>query len=190
MEDSPVVIEAKNSIDYLIAGVASRGWRDAEQETDDFSTLRTDRRFRDAQVAGLYEQYFQPERHEFEWQALSDIVNAVVSSPAVTFAGLAVAGGVIGNAAYDLLKNLCRYSASQFGERLGSRFVERAQAFEKIAKDADTLRSFFLKNTRANIARIEEATGLSREAIYPLMKIAGMRHYRKGPLFCNWERPE
>ena len=85
-----IVWEAHKSIEYVLGRVASRGWRDSPLSVDRFADLRQERRFREAQVAALYEEYFLPERHEFEWQVLSEIVTAVVTSPAAKFAAVSI----------------------------------------------------------------------------------------------------
>jgi hypothetical protein len=181
--------ELEKGIEYVVDAVANRGWADTELEADDFAVLRMDRRIRDAQVAALYEEYFLPERHEFEWQVLSDIVTAVTTSPLGSFVAVAVAGGVIGNAAYDLLKALCATTAGLFESKLGKRASARAKSFRQIGDDCDKLKSFFVKNHKARITEIENSTGIPREKIYPLLKIAGLRHQRRGEV-CYWSIPK
>jgi len=63
--------EAQKSIEYVINGVAERGWMEKPLEVDQFAELRKDQRYREAQIAALYEQYFLPERHESDWQICS-----------------------------------------------------------------------------------------------------------------------
>lgn len=184
-----IMWETQKSIEYTVSEVASRGWIDNRLEVDRFAELRKDRRIREAQVAALYEQYFPPERHEFEWQVLSEITVTIVTSPAVKFAAVSIAGGVIGNAAYDMLKAMSSYAASKFEEKLGEKARERAASFRQLAADADKLKSFFSKNHKARIGEIEQSTGLPREKIYPLMKLAGLNHYRRGNP-CYWEMPQ
>jgi hypothetical protein len=184
-----VIWEIRKSIEYTVSEVANRGWADNPLEVDRFANLRKERRIREAQVAALYEQYFLPERHEFEWQVLSDIATAITTSSVTQFAAVAVAGGALGNAAYDLLKIMCSYAASQFEEKLGDKARERAKSFRQLSTDAEKLKSFFSKNQKARIEEIEQATGLPREKVYPLMKLAGLNHYRRyNP--CYWELPQ
>jgi hypothetical protein len=183
-----IVWGAQKSIEHVLSRVASRGWKETPLAVDRFADLRQERRFLEAQVAALYEQYFLPERHEFEWQVLSEIVNAVVTSPAVEFAAVSIAGGVIGNAAYDLLKALCSYAASKFEEKLGESGRTRAAGFRQLAADAEKVKSFFQQHTKAQIGEIEEVTGIPREKVYPLMKLAGLDHHRRGNP-CFWETP-
>lgn len=72
--------EAQKSTEYVINGVAERGWMEKPLEVDQFAELRKDQRFREAQIAALYEQYFLPERHESDWQMLSEIAQAIVKA--------------------------------------------------------------------------------------------------------------
>jgi hypothetical protein len=184
--------EAQKNIEYIINGLANKEWAEVAANIDQFAELRQGRRFREAQIADLYEQYFLPERHESDWQLLAEIVHTVVnvaiSSPAVDFASGAIAGGVIGNAAYDLLKSLCHYVASKFQEKFGEKAHQRAASFKQIGDDAEVLKTFFQGIPKARIEEIEQATKLSREKIYPLLKLAGLNHYRRGTP-CYWELP-
>jgi len=180
-----VVQESIRNIDYIVDQVAIRGWSDNLAECDDFEVLRRDVRVRGAQVAALYEEYFLPERHEFEWNVLVEIVEAIVTSAAVKTAGDVVVAGVAGSAAYDLLKALCLHTAAGFRKRLGGGGTQRAEAFEQLAKDSEQLKRFFEATLKARIREIEEGTGLNREKLYPLMKIAGLRHQRRGDP-CYW----
>jgi hypothetical protein len=184
--------EAQKSIEYVINGVAERGWIELPLDVDQFAELRKDQRFSEAQVAALYEQYFLPERHESDWQILAEIAQAIIkaitSSPVVDFGALAVAGGVIGNAAYDLIKNMCSYTATLIEKRLGQKASGRVASFQQIGTDAQILKTFFQKTPKARIEEIEQLTGIPREKIYPLLKLAGMNHYRRGTP-CYWELP-
>jgi len=55
--------------------------------------------------------------------------------------------------------------------------------------DTEKLKNFFSEHHKARIGGIEQATGLPREKIYPLIKLAGLNHYRRGDP-CWWEMPE
>jgi hypothetical protein len=184
--------EAQKNIEYIINGLASKEWIEVSVDVDQFAELREERRFREAQIADLYEQYFLPERHESDWQLLAEIVhaviNAAISSPTADFAAGAIAGGVIGNSAYDLLKQMCHYVASKFHEKVGKRAHQRAASFKQIGNDIEVLQSFFRITSKARIEEIEQTTKLPREKIYPLLKLAGMNHHRRGTP-CYWELP-
>ncbi len=168
--------------------MVDRGWSDNPLQTDSFAELRTDRRFNEALIAELYEQYFLPERHEFEWQVLNEIITVVVTSSVAGFVAGAVGGGILGNAAYDLLKKMCSDVALLFEEKLGEKARERATSFKQLAADAEKIKKFFSQNQKARIEEIEQGTGIARERIYPLMKLAGLKHYRRDNP-CYWEIP-
>lgn len=190
--DDDILWEAQKSMEYVINEVASRGWTDVPLDIDRFAELRQDRMFRDAQVAALYEEYFLPQRHESDWQLLSEIVQALVhvvlTSPVTDFAAGAIASGVIGSSAYDLLKRMCTHAASLLESKLGEKAHERVASFKRIGEDAEKLKTFFLQKEKARIEEIEQATSLRREQIYPLLKLAGFNHYRRGSP-CYWARP-
>ena len=120
---------------------------------------------------------------------MSDIVDFIATSPTVGFAVGSIVGGILGNTAYDALKTLCNYAASIIDEKIGKKAKERANSFRQIAADTELLQSFFREKPRARIQEIEDATGLPREKIYPIIKIAGLNHYRRGEHSCYWEMP-
>lgn len=169
--------EAERTIECVLSEVARRGWTQTSVTLDNFGELRKDQRIQDAQLATLYELYFLPERHEFEWEVLVAI-------------GSVVALGVAGNAAYDLIKSVCSFAASKFQSFLGAAGAARGQGFSQIADDAESLSVFFSTTKRARIADIEEKTSVPREKILPLMKLAGFNHHRAGDLNCCWEVPD
>lgn len=183
-----IIEDVQRGIDFVLNEVAKKPWEDRRMEQDQFAILRKDQNFRDAQIAALYEQYFLPDRHEHEWLILSEIAHAITTSSIAEFVGLSIAGGVIGNAAYDLMKKLCSYTASQYKKKLGDKAKERADSFQQIASDTETLKLFFANNKKARIDEIEQKTGLPREKIYPLMKLAGFNHFRRENA-CYWEVP-
>lgn len=186
--DNDTIWEAKKSIEYTFEKVAERGWQDTPETIDRFSELRKDKRFREAQVAALYEQYFLPERHEFEWRALNEIADVVIESRATAFVGGAITTGIIGDLAYDLLTQLAAHAASMMSKRLGPKGGDRAQGFLELRKDIDRIRIFFSETKKARIKTIEEETGIPRERIYPIIKLAGLNHHRRGDP-CYWEIP-
>jgi hypothetical protein len=180
--------DADANIAHLILKVTERGWRQHSDDTDDFAVLRSDRRFRETQAIALYEYYFLPERHEFELAALDEIIRQITEmAPAAKgFAAGAIASGLIGGAAYDALKVMCTRTAAQFKKLLGNEGAERAKSFEQIAVDAEKIKMYFQKHEKARIEDIEKATGLARDCIYPLVKVAGCRHVQRGEGRCNW----
>jgi hypothetical protein len=181
--------EAKKNIDHILDGVAIRGWSDNQLQADDFAELRMDARLRDAQLAQLYEQYFLPERHEFEWLVLYEIGRTVVHSPVTGSVASIITHGVLGGAAFALVKKMCVEVANQFKAKLGPGAKERAIGFEQLAADAERITTFFNEHPKARIDEIERETGIARDRIHPLMKLAGLKHYRRDDDACYWEMP-
>ena len=187
--NDPSMWEAEKNIEYIITGIAKRGWIEDPRDIDQFAILRQEARFRDAQIAALYEQYFLPERHETDWQLLSEMVHAIIhaiaSSPIADFAAVSIVGGVVGNAAYDLLKKTCSFIAVQLEQKLDEKARERITSFKQIGDDAESLKGFFQKVPKARIEEIEKMTGISRDKIHPLLKLAGLNHHRRDTP-CYW----
>lgn len=188
--------ETTQSIDYIVSRVAERGWTQCVRNVDDFAVLRSDKNFRIAQTTEIYEQYFLPERHEWEWQILEEIIKAIVGTAVVTgsavltsAAAQSLPNSVLGNAAYDVIKTMCRYAASLMRKNLGHEAQPRAEGFEQIAADAELLKTYFSEHSQGRIREIEESTGIPREKIYPLIKLVGCSHVQAGDERCNWRPP-
>lgn len=183
IEHESVSQEVYASISYVIDRVAERGFEHSYFDVDRYSELVQKKQVQEAQILALYEEYFVPERHEFEWRILSDIVSTVTDP---SFIASAIASGVLGNAVYDMMKHLLSFAVDKVAERLGEFGERRAQSFKQMIKDIERLQTFFAGTSKARIGDIEHATGISRERIYPLLKVAGFTHYRRGDP-CFWE---
>ena len=92
-------------IDRLASAIVERGYDDIQEEWDDYALHLPTYEFRKLVTFELYDAYFPPRRHEFELQLLTKLVDAVASSDAAKFVGGAIATGIVGSAAYDVLKN-------------------------------------------------------------------------------------
>jgi hypothetical protein len=182
--------EAERNIDHIIEKTAARGWTDRQVQIDDFAELRMDARFSDAQLTLIYEQYFLPERHEFEWLILYEIARAIVHSSVAGYVASSAVTGVIGGTAFNLLKKMCLSAASRFRTRLGPDAADRASGFEELAADSGKINNFLSKHSTARIEDIERETGIGRDRIHPLVKLAGLKHYRRGSNTCHWEMPQ
>lgn len=145
--------EFENNIDYIVKKVSQRGWSNLQERADDFAILRKKMEYRNEIILSFYEHYFLPERHEFEWTILKDIVNEIITSPPYEFAAASIAGGVIGNAAYDLLKSLCQTVTTKFQKHLLKDYSERVKGFLEIASDAEKIKIFFGKNLRLGLMK-------------------------------------
>lgn len=182
--------EAERNIDHIIEKTAARGWTDRQVQIDDFAELRMDARFSDAQLTLIYEQYFLPERHEFEWLILYEIGRAIIHTGVAGYVGSNAVKGVIGGTAFSLLKKMCLSAANRFRTRLGPDGADRANGFEQLAADSEKINDFLSKHPTVRVEDIERETGMSRDRIHPLIKLAGLRHYRRGSNTCHWEMPQ
>src|SRR5213079_1834325 len=130
--------------------------------------------------------YFLPERHEFEWLILYEIARAIVHSGVAGYVASSAAKGLVGGTAFHLLKKMCLSAASRFRARLGPDAADRAIGFEELAADSEKINDFFSKHSAARIEDIERETGISKDRIHPLVKLAGLKHYRRGSNTCHW----
>jgi hypothetical protein len=175
--------KASRTLEQIIDAVAERGYDDKSEPTDDYAALLAGFEYRKLVTFQLYDSYFPPKRHEFELQLLSSLVDAVASNPVAVFLGAAVASGVVGNAAYDVLKVLL------------SRVLRKAKpirrthdGFKEIEKNTDRLMKFFEKRSQASMADICEAIDADECKVEPLLKLLGFRRRRKGKRFI-WLAP-
>jgi phosphohistidine swiveling domain-containing protein len=162
------------TLEKIVDNVAERGHRDRKVLYDDYSILLQRREFQDVVIGELYESYFPPSRHEFDYTLIREIVGAVAHNPAVSYAVGALAGGVIGNAAYDLVKRLAVVVAKKFH----GVDEERVRIWETIHADTDKIESFFGNKERASAQDIINSTGIGRERLIPLLKLLGFSFER------------
>lgn len=162
---------------YMIQAVARRGIIDEEIEVDDFTDLLSRREFQDVVIGELYEAYFLPKRHEFDWQVIHEIVSIMTSERLKEFYAVAALGGVIGNASYAALSMLLRRVVTEM--KSAKLLKVRQDPFSAMEKDVRQIESFFRAKPCARIAEIEEATGVERERVYPLLKLLGFTHCRR-----------
>ena len=163
------------TLDQVIDAVVERGYDEKSEPIDDYSVLLATFEQRKLVTFQLYDSYFPPKRHEFELQLLSSLVDAVTTNPAAAFLGVAVAGGVVGNAAYDVLKHLLVRLVKK------SKPIKRTHdGFKEIEKNADRLMKFFEKRRQAGMTEICEALDADADKVEPLLKLLGFRCRRKG----------
>jgi antitoxin ParD1/3/4 len=170
----------------VVREVGRRGIAETELEADDFSVLLARREFKDLVVGELYEAYFLPERHEFDWQLLKEIVAIITSEPVKEFIALSVFSGVIGNVAFLAFRAVLAQTVSEMkNAKLGA---GRQQPFHDMKHDIDGIEKFFQRRECARIAEVETSTGIPREKLRPLLKLLGFTHHRR-KFACNWCRP-
>lgn len=167
--------EATRTLDRVIDAVIERGYAEKPESTDDYRALLASFEHRKLVTFQLYDSYFPPKRHEFELQLLTSLVDAVTSNPVAAFLGGAVAGGVVGNAAYDVLKHLLIRLVTK------SKPIKRTNdGFKEIDKNADRIALFFKKRRQASISDICNVLDAEPGKIEPLLKLLGFRCRRRG----------
>lgn len=167
--------EATRTLDRVIDAVVERGYDEKAESTDDYGAMLTSFEHRKLVTFQLYDSYFPPKRHEFELQLLTSLVDAAVANPTVAFLGGAVAGGVVGNAAYDVLKQLLSRLVSK------STPIKRTHdGFKEIEENTDRLIKFYEKRSQARMTEICVALDADADKVQPLLKLLGFRCHRKG----------
>jgi hypothetical protein len=166
---------AAKTLDQIVSAVVERGYDDRAESVDDYGVLLAGFEHRKLVTFQLYDSYFPPKRHEFELQLLTSLVDAVATNPTVAFVGGAVAGGVVGNAAYDVLKHLLARLVSKLKP------IKRSHnAFREIEKNTDRIVRFFQTRNQAGITEICEALDTDPDKVEPLLKLLGFSCRRKG----------
>lgn len=180
---------AMNEIEYVIREVKNRGFEEVHEEVDCFEDLRLKKEFKDVITGEIYESYFLPERHEFDWTIVSQLVEALTSPQVLEFAKqtlLPVAGGFATKAVYDILKSsLLRTVQVMKKEGLPE---ARREPYEQMLSDVDKLREYFETRPVARMPEIEAGIRVPRERLYPLMKLLGFSHHRRKDN-CLWYMP-
>ena len=174
MDDSKLqrmVEDAFGDAAHVIQTVGKRGLLEVEQECDDFIELLLRREFRDVVVAELYEEYFLPKRHEFDWQVLHQIVSILTSEPIKEYCAMTVVGGVVGNAAWAALRLLLRRVVAEM--RAANVSKSRRDVYLAMESDVAQVERFFKEAPCARITNIEESTRIDRARLYPLLKLLG-----------------
>jgi hypothetical protein len=175
---------ALSQINYIIDAVEERGYDDVQEEYDDYGILIERFEFRNLIVFELYEAYFRPRRHEFELQILKNLIDAVVSSKPAAFVVGATAAGVVGNAAYDILKRVLGHIVKRF-----SRINRSRDAFREIERTLDGVRAFFKTHDHARIDEICVSLGLEPHKVEPILKLLGFQCRRRRKQ-QTWKRPD
>lgn len=178
-----LIEDALAEVSSIARAVGERGCEDIRLAYDDYRVLLGRREYRTMVTSELYENYFLPERHEFDWAVLERIVTAVTDPRTQEYLRM-IAGGVLATATYSLLASAFRHAAASFREaRLAS---ERSEPYSQAAADVEALRSFFSSHDSVRIVEVEAGTSIPRERIYPLLKLLGFVHYRSGSRSCSW----
>jgi len=175
-----------NNITYAIKNVAERGIISVEAEADVFEELRYRREFKDVIIGEIYESYFLPDRHEFDWQIIQEFVETITDSNTVSFVKEAAGGGILGAVAWEICRRILKAIISTM--KKNSLPKSRVIPYKAMLADADTIERFFEAHDSARIDTIEESTNIPRERIYPFLKLMGFVHHRKKHN-CLWCKP-
>ena len=175
----------QSNIDWTIDNTLKRGYEDDIQEVDDYSLLLEKHEFRNLIIFELYENFFLPQRHEFELQILTDIVEAVVKYKPWSYALGASASGVIGNTVYDLLKKLLSHVSAKYKDR----DEKRSKSFGTIENEIDKIKKYFEIHESGKIDELEICLDIDRERLVPLLKLLGFKCYRRKKKNL-WVRPD
>lgn len=164
-----------SNIDWTIDNLMMRGYDDVSQDIDDYSELISKYEFRKLIVFELYENYFLPERHEFELQILNEIVEAVQKYQPWSYLAGAAISGVVGNSVYDLLKKLLSHVSSKFKNKDD----KRSKIFNNIKTDISNIEKYFEKHKSADIVELEKHLNIDRDKLLPLLKLLGFKCRRR-----------
>ena len=133
------------------------------------------------QIAELYNLYFPNPRSEEEWQTFFDIFKR-----AFRWGATAIAGGVLGNLAYEVLKkalldallahkNSKRKDRKSYWENICDEYVRISEYILRITKEGRMVRA----------QEVQDNTGIeSRERVKQWMKIFGGVHIHAGRQAC------
>jgi hypothetical protein len=132
----------------------------------------------------LYEAYFPPERHEFELHLLTQLVDAVAASKPAAFLAGAAAGGVVGNAVYDMLKAALSHIAKRFAK------VRRTHdAVQEIGQDVEKILKYMDKHADVTTSEIASDLDIETQKVESVLKLLGCRSHRVKRRRL-WRKPE
>jgi len=162
-------------LDKIVQAVIERGYDQKQEDFDDYSILIHTVEYRKLVIYQVYDSYFPPKRHEYELHLLTTLVESIESNTGAAFVGGAIAGGIIGNAAYDCLKRLLAYLVGKL-KPLG----RSQKCFREIGINADRLMKFFNNRKQADLSTICRALNAEADKIEPLLMLLGFRCRRRG----------
>ena len=175
----------QSNIDWTIDNTLKRGYEEVIQEVDDYSLLLEKHEFKNLIIFELYENFFLPQRHEFELQILTYIVEAVVEHKPWSYVAGAAASGVIGSTVYDLLKQLLSHVSAKFKDE----DERRSKLFSIIENEVYKIEKYFETHESGKIDELEISLDIDRDRLVPLLKLLGFKCYR-GKRKNLWVRPD
>lgn len=175
----------QSNIDWTIDNTLKRGYEEVILDIDDYSLLLEKHEFRNLIIFELYENFFLPQRHEFELQILTYIVDAVVEYKPWSYAAGAAASGVIGNTIYDLLKKLFSHVSAKYKDR----DEVRSKIFSTLENEIDKIEKYFEIHESGKIDELEICLDIDRDRLVPLLKLLGFKCYKRKKSKL-WVRPD
>ena len=163
---STVFKNVVKEIDYLASAIAERGYDDHYQEQDDYAILIQSYEFRKLVTFELYDSYFPPKRHEFELHLLTKLVDAVVASKSAEFLIDATVTGVVGNAAYYMLKAGLAHIKKQF-----KKIKRTHDAVQEIEENVEKIRIYMDRHDDVSTSQISSDLDIETHRIEPILKL-------------------
>ena len=112
------------------------------------------------------------------------LAGRLLSSKAAAFLAVAAAGGIVGNAAYDMLKTVLAHVMESFSE------IKRTRdAVQEIADNAQKIRTYMDTHEDVRASQISSDLDISAHKIEPIMKLLGCRS-RRVKKRRVWRRPK
>ena len=184
LEQNAAFTNALNQVDRLACAVRERGHDDLHEEWDDYAILLQTYEFRKLVTLELYDAYFPPRRHEFELDLLTQLVGAVSSSKPAAFLAGAAAGGVVGNAVYDLLKAALAHVVGRFRN-----ITWTHDAVQEIAENVQKVRTYMDTHDDVGTSQISCDLDIEAHKIEPILKLLGCRS-RRIKKRRRWRKPD
>lgn len=167
-------ISVENEIVNIIDNVLERGIDDIDEIVDDYSTLIEKNEFKIALITDIYEVYFPPKRHEFEFELLSTIVDTLISSKTTMFIASAAFSGLIGNTFTTVVKRLLNRIIDQFKS-----IPDESRKFKNLLSDIEKVEAYFRKNKKAEINKLEKELDIDKTRLVPILKLLGFKTYKE-----------
>jgi hypothetical protein len=174
-----VAREVETTLDRVLA----RGFDDTVSSDDDYSLLVQRREWRDLVVLEIYEAYFPPPRHEFEHELIQHIVRAITESSGAKYLADAIATGLVGTAAWEILRS----AVTAARQRLEG--YRRAEPFVDMQKTIDGIEKFFRHRKQATVGELSKVIGVEPQRLEPILRLLGFSVKRKKQARV-WRRPE
>jgi len=168
------ISHSENQIVNIINRVIERGIDDIDEPIDDYSILIEKTEFKNALITELYEVYFPPKRHEFEFELLSEIVEAIINSKITIFIAGAAASGLIGDTFTNLVKKLLNKIIEHFKS-----IPKESQKYANLLTDIEKVADFFKTNKKAEINQLEKELDIDKTRLIPILKLLGFKTYKE-----------